>query len=146
LHTVVWLSAIASQGPTGRRPIDAEGQMWGQVWSWIAWINSQLRDVVAITTFVVSITTLLGVMYQVWMFRRTTRLVTVIVVNRESQERREIAKVPASFVSRAEVMGLVAQAAGGERLDFAGFAFDYKFHDQVVVELPAESFGKLSAV
>jgi len=40
-------------------------------------------------------------------------------------------------------MGLVAKAAGGAQLDFRGFEFDYKFKDQVIVELPAESFGKL---
>jgi hypothetical protein len=113
--------------------------MWGQIWGWITWVNSQLRDVLAIATFI-------GVMYQIWMFWHTKRLVSIIVANRDSKERREIAKVPASFVSRAEVMGLVAQAAGGERLDFSGFAFDYKFHHQVIVELSPESFRKLSVL
>jgi hypothetical protein len=115
-------------------------EIWAQVWAWIAWGNSQLRDVLAYATFI-------GVMYQIVTFWRTRRLVTIIAANRDSPSDpgREIAKVPASFASRAEIVGLVAQAAGGERLDFSGFAFDYKFRRQVVVQLPADSFEKLSA-
>ena len=119
--------------------------MWGQVWSWIVWINSQLRDVIVIATFLSALATFFGVMYQIKVLLRTRRLVRIVVANGESGERREIAQIPARFVSRAEVMGLVAQAAGGERLDFSGFAFDYKFENQVTVELPAESFAKLAA-
>jgi hypothetical protein len=111
---------------------------WTQLRTWIAWGNSQLRDALAYATFV-------GVMYQVIMFWRTRRLVTIVAVNRDASERREIAKVPASFASRAEIMGLVAQAAGGERLDFSGFSFDYKFRREVLVRLPEESFRKLSS-
>ena len=61
------------------------------------------------------------------------------------RERRRIAQVPASFVSRAEVMGLVAQAAGGERLDFSRFVFVYRLAKTVIVRLPDESFHKISA-
>ena len=115
-------------------------QWWVDAWKWIVWGNSNLRDVLAYATFV-------GVMYTVWSFWRSRRTVTVYAVNDDSpgRERRTIAQVPASFVSRAEVMGLVAQAAGGERLDFSRFVFDYRLAKTVVVCLPEESFQKISA-
>lgn len=112
-------------------------ERWEVVWHWIAWGNSHLRDVLSYATFI-------GVMYTVWGFWRARRIVTIYVVNDEStpRERREVARLPASFVSRAEVMGLVAQAAG-QRLDFTRFGFDYQYRTVIEVLLPAESFQKL---
>jgi hypothetical protein len=43
------------------------------------------------------------------------------------------------------VMGLVAQAAAGQRLDFTRFVFDYRLRRAVEVRLPGESFKKLGA-
>jgi hypothetical protein len=54
-----------------------------------------------------------------------------------------VAKIPARFVSRAEVLGLTAQAAGGQKLDNSLFSFDYHFTSEVVVDLPEESFKLL---
>jgi len=77
--------------------------------------NGILRNVLAYATFA-------GVTYTVWTFwrfpparhhrRRERRAASV--------ERKEIAKVPASFLSRAEIVGLIGQAAAGQRLDFSG--------------------------
>jgi hypothetical protein len=91
------------------------------MWEWIAWGNASLRDVLAYATFV-------GVMYTVWSFWRSRRIVTIYAVNDDdpARERREIAKVPASFV------------------DFSRFAFDYWPGRTVEVPLPAESFRKLA--
>ena len=113
-------------------------EWWKALWEWIAWGNASLRDVLAYATF-------FGVMYTVLSFWRSRRMVTIYAVNDDSpeRERREIAKVPASFVSRAEVAGLVAQLAAGERLDFSRFVFDYRPKRSVEVRLPAESFAKL---
>jgi hypothetical protein len=113
-------------------------QWWTTTWQWIVWGNGNLRDVLAYATF-------FGVMYTVWSFWRSRRLVTVYVVNDDNpkSERREIAKVPVSFVSRAEVVGLVAQVAAGQRLDFSRFRFNYQLRRTVIVRLPQESFEKL---
>ena len=86
--------------------------------------------------------------YTVWNFWRSRSIVTIYAVNDDSpgRERREIAKVPSLFVSRAEVMGLVAKAAAGQTLDFSRFAFDYRLAKKTVeVRLPEQSFRKLDA-
>lgn len=57
--------------------------------------------------------------------------------------KKEVARIPARFVSRAEVLGLTAQAAGGQRLDTSRFVFNHHFSSEVVVELPEESFKLL---
>lgn len=113
-------------------------ELWTAIWAWVTWGNANLRDVLAYATF-------FGVMYTVWSFWRSRRMITIYAINVESGEgeRREIAKVPASFVTRAEVMGLVGQAAAGERLDLSKFNFDYKPTTVIEVPLPAESFRKL---
>jgi hypothetical protein len=112
---------------------------WQWAWPWLTWGNDFLRGVVAYGTFV-------GVMYTAWGFWRSRGKVAIMAVNADdpSAERRLIAKVPRSFMSRAEVMGLVGQAAGGERLDFTRFVFDYKARKRVVVVLPDESFHMLA--
>jgi len=114
-------------------------EWWQSAWQWLTWGNDHLRSVLAYLTF-------FGVMYTVWSFWRSRRLVTIYAVNDDSpkRERVEIGKVPASFVSRAEVAGLVGQAAAGERLDLSRFVFDYRPKRTVNVRLPAESFKKLN--
>src|SRR5436190_9027624 len=94
---------------------------WRALWEWVTWGNANLRDVLAYATFI-------GVTYTVWSFWHSRRIVAIYAVNDDdpNRKRREIAKVPASFVSRAEVAGLVAQIAAGERLDFSRFVFDYR--------------------
>lgn len=112
---------------------------WAELWQWVTWGNDYLRGVVAYGTFA-------GVMYTVWSFWRSQSKVAIIVVNGDSSsgERRQIARVPRSFVSRAEVMGVVGKAAGGETLDFTRFVFDYKVRKQVIVVLPENSFRKVA--
>jgi hypothetical protein len=110
------------------------------IWQWLAWGEGILRILLPYATFV-------GVAYTTWTFWRSRRKVSIYAVNDDSpgRERREIARVPASLVSRAEVNGLVAQAAAGHRLDLSRFVFHYPPGKIVEVPLPAESFRKLNA-
>lgn len=71
------------------------------------------------------------------------REVTILARCATTGEQKTVAKIPARFVSRAEVLGLAAQAAGGQRLDTGLFQFDYRFSREVVVDLPQESFRLL---
>lgn len=74
---------------------------------------------------------------------RERREVKILARNATSGEQKQVARIPARFVSRAEILGIVAQAAGGGRLDFSSFRFDHHFSSEVVVELPEESFNLL---
>ena len=40
-------------------------------------------------------------------------------------------------------MGVGSQAAGAPRLDFSRFKFNYEFGNEIVVELPEESYKLL---
>lgn len=74
---------------------------------------------------------------------RERREVKILARSATTGEQKQVASVPARFVTRAEVLGIVAQAAGGGRLDFSSFRFDHHFSSEVVVDLPDESFKLL---
>ena len=84
-----------------------------------------------------------GIAWTVRAMLRDRRHVAIIVRNGTSGDQKILARIPARFVSRAEIMGLVSQAAGAPRLDFSRFKFDYDFREEVVVELPEESYKLL---
>ncbi|MEK7509559.1 MAG: hypothetical protein AAB605_02490 [Patescibacteria group bacterium] len=84
-----------------------------------------------------------GIYWTVRELLRSRRHVAIIVRNSTTGDQKELARIPARFVSRAEVMGLVSQAAGAPRLDFSRFKFDYEFREEIVVELPEESYKLL---
>ena len=111
-----------------------------EIWTWVVWGNEQLRHVAYYATVI----TFLGVAYQLYRLWRSSRRVRILVVNADSRarkkERTEIGRVPRRHVTRAEINGLVSQAAGGARLDLSRFRFDYKVRRRIVVELPEESY------
>lgn len=67
----------------------------------------------------------------------------VAIVASDGDRKKIVSRLPRRAVTRAEVLGLVAQAAGGARLDFSGFDLDYDFGNEVVVPLTAADFEKL---
>jgi hypothetical protein len=113
--------------------------LFGQeTWAWITWGNSQLQHVAYYATMV----TFLGVAWQLFTAWRQTWLVRIFVVNADSatEERTEVGLLPRRHVTRAEINGLVSQAAGGARLDFSCFRFDYKVRSSIDVALPEASY------
>jgi len=84
-----------------------------------------------------------SVLFLVALALRERRSVTITARCATTGAKKEVARIPARFVSRAEVLGLTAQAAGGQRLDTSRFVFDHHFSSEVVVELPEESFNLL---
>ena len=74
---------------------------------------------------------------------RERREVSILARCATTGEQKNVAKIPARFVTRAEVLELTAQAAGGQRLDTSRFEFDHHFGNEVVVELPEESYKLL---
>ena len=81
-----------------------------------------------------------GIYFTVRELLRTRRNVAIVVRNSTTGDQKQLALIPARFVSRAEVMGLVSQAAGAPRLNFSEFRFDYNFGDEIVINLPEESY------
>lgn len=84
-----------------------------------------------------------GIYWTVRELLQSRRTVAIVVRNSTNGDQKELARIPARFVSRAEIMGLVSQTAGAPRLDFSRFKFDYNFGNEVVVELPEESYKLL---
>ncbi len=109
-------------------------------WFWIVWGNNQLRIIAEYATF----GTLLIVAGNWWMWWYSWWPVTIIAVNDDSartpKENKEVGALPRRSVTRAEVMGFVGQAAGGETLVFKHFKFDYQFKNQILVSLPEPSY------
>jgi hypothetical protein len=111
-------------------------------WDWLRWGTDVFRAVqpwAIVGTFIATIWT-------VWNMLRGWRVVRIIAVETDTMERKHIADLPWQFATRAEVQGLVANAARGERLDFGQFQFDYAFRKELIVRLPQESFRKLRSV
>ena len=113
--------------------------LWlSQLWDWVAWGNAQLRHVAYYATMV----TFLGVVWQLLLVWRQSRPVRVFVVNDDSlaRERAPIGALPRRFATRAEINGLVSQAAGGATLDLSRFRFNYKVRSVIEVPLPKSSY------
>jgi hypothetical protein len=110
---------------------------WTEAWNLIVWGNGQLQNI----AYYVTIITFLGVMYNLFHVWKSRRPVKIIVVNAERPEERSvIGTIPRKMVTRAEVMGFVGKAAGGETLNFQQFKFDYNFRKQIEVILPTQSY------
>jgi hypothetical protein len=79
---------------------------------------------------------------------RDHRRVDIVVVNIATGERRRIVALPASKVTRAEVLGTLRLAAGGRLLDTSQtslLAQDFiTVADEVVVELPPGDFAHIA--
>jgi hypothetical protein len=78
--------------------------------------------------------------FQMWKFRDSWRAVEIKIQRADSTDRHSVASIPWRFASRAEVQGLIANAAGGERLDFSSFHFDYKYRRAIIVPLPNDQY------
>ncbi len=112
------------------------------LWNWVLWGAVEMQPVqpyAIVGTFVGMVWNT----WNMWRIRHGWRVVRIVAVETDSKERRHIADVPWQFVTRAEVQGLVANAAKGERLDFGQFQFDYAFQRELIVNLPPDSFRKL---
>jgi hypothetical protein len=110
---------------------------WAQLWELIVQGNAALEHLANYA----AILAFLGIFYNLYSLWRQRRRVRITVVSADApEERKLVGKLPRMMVSRAEVMGFVAQAAGGERLDFRLFNFDYEFGRTVEVRLPGESY------
>lgn len=79
--------------------------------------------------------------YQIYRMKDRWRRVRIIAVDTQSGDRKFVAELPWQLATRAELQGLVANAARGQRLDFSQFEFDYRFRPEIEVRLPQQSFA-----
>jgi hypothetical protein len=109
------------------------------LWDVVLWGGDVLRP---LQPYAVLGTLATGV-YAAWTFWRDGQTVKIFVLDESTDETRHIANIPHRFVTRAEVQGVIANLAQGERLDFSKLNFDYSFRRKVYIRLPSASYQGL---
>jgi hypothetical protein len=129
---------------------EGEKAMDGLLWAWLKEVADILAPYQPLGVLG-ALVSALAALFTTWrtarQLREEYRRVAIVAVNADSGERKVIVHLPASKVTRAEVLGTMRLAAGGRTLDTSRSTLleqdFYDIGDEVRVILPASDFAQL---